>query len=318
MRWEKLGKIFDPTEHALPNNCVEFAQSPQTLVMEDRVRVYFSTRERDSVGKYLSHIAYADFDKGMKKLLGVSQHTVLPLGELGCFDEHGIFPINVVRDHDRIIGYTTGWNRKVSVSADASIGLVYSEDEGHTFKRVGTGPVMTASLSEPFLVADAFVLRQTDGYHMWYIFGTKWKKFEQSEAPDRVYKIAYAFSADGREWQRTGEQIIANSLNEDECQALPTVCHHGGRHHMYFCYRQAYGFRTDPSAGYRIGYACSDDMVRWTRDDTAAGIGVSGTGEWDSDMQCYPHVFESDGKLFMLYNGNNFGRFGFGLAQLID
>lgn len=318
MRWEKLGKIFDPTEHALPNNCVEFAQSPQTLIMEDRVRVYFSTRERDSVGKYLSHIAYADFDKGMKKLLGVAQHTVLPLGELGCFDEHGIFPINVVRDHDRVIGYTTGWNRKVSVSADASIGLVYSEDEGHTFKRVGTGPVMTASLSEPFLVADAFVLRRTDGYHMWYIFGTKWKKFEENEAPDRVYKIAYAYSEDGREWQRTGEQIIANSLNEDECQALPTVCHHGGRYHMYFCYRQAHGFRTDPSAGYRIGYAWSDDMVRWTRDDTAAGIGVSGTGEWDSDMQCYPHVFESDGKLFMLYNGNNFGRFGFGLAQLID
>ena len=61
MKWKKLGKLFDPTEHALPNRCVEFAQSPQTLVLEDRVRMYFSTRERDSVGKYLSHVAFVDF-----------------------------------------------------------------------------------------------------------------------------------------------------------------------------------------------------------------------------------------------------------------
>ena len=61
MKWSKLGKIFDPTEHKLPNDCLEFAQSPQALVLKDRVRVYFSTRRRDEVGKYLSHVAYVDF-----------------------------------------------------------------------------------------------------------------------------------------------------------------------------------------------------------------------------------------------------------------
>lgn len=318
MRWEKRGKIFDPTQHKLPNNCVEFAQSPQTLVMADRVRVYFSTRERDSAGKYLSHIAYVDFDKKMEAVIGVSEHTIIPLGELGCFDEHGIFPINVVRDGNRVLAYTTGWNRKVSVSADASIGLAISEDDGRTFEKVGSGPVMTASLDEPFLVADAFVLKRDDGYHMWYIFGTRWKKFEETAPPDRVYKIAYAHSSDGVNWQRTGEQIVADKLNPDECQALPTVCYRDGRYHMYFCYRQAYGFRTDPSAAYRIGYAWSEDMMTWTRDDATAGIDVSPAGEWDCDMQCYPHVFESEGQLFMLYNGNNFGRYGFGLARLDD
>jgi hypothetical protein len=35
-------------------------------------------------------------------------------------------------------------------------------------------------------------------------------------------------------------------------------------------------------------------------------------------MQCYPHTFQSDGKVYMLYNGNEFGRFGFGLAVLDD
>ncbi len=315
MKWKRLGKIFDPTEHVLPNHCVEFAQSPQTLVLGDRVRVYFSTRERDSVGKYLSHVAYADFSRDMRGLLGVSAHTLLPLGGLGSFDEHGIFPFNVLKDGDRVLAYTTGWNRKVSVSVDAAIGLVISHDGGESFRRHGSGPIMAASLNEPFLVGDAFVHRYGATYHMWYIYGTKWQKFSESEPPDRVYKIAHATSPDGIHWQRDGRQIISDRLNADECQALPTVILLDGIYHMYFCYRQAYGFRADSSRGYRIGYAWSTDLENWMRDDSQSGIDVSAVG-WDAQMQCYPHVFECDGKIFLIYNGNEFGRYGFGLAAL--
>ncbi len=315
MKWTKLGKIFDPTEHVLPNRCVDFAQSPQALVLDDRVRVYFSTRERDSVGKYLSHVAFADFDRDMRSLLGVSTRPILELGELGCFDEHGIFPINVLRDGARVLAYTTGWNRKVSVSADASIGLAISHDNGLTFQRHGKGPLLTASLHEPFLVADAFVARYGDSYHMWYIYGTKWQKFSETEPLDRVYKIAHAVSADGMNWKRDGRQLISDRLNADECQALPTVIHVDGKYHMHFCYRHAHGFRNQSSRAYRIGYAYSTDLVDWIRDDSLAGIDVSEDG-WDSQMQCYPHVFECGKKVYLLYNGNEFGRQGFGLAVL--
>lgn len=315
MKWRKLGKVFDPTEHVLANRCVEFAQSPQTLVLEDRVRVFFSTRERDSSGKYLSHVAYADFSPDMSHLLGVADHTVLPLGGLGCFDEHGIFPINVLRDGSRVLAYTTGWNRKVSVSADAAIGLAISLDDGRTFQRYGTGPVMAASLHEPFLVADAFVQRIGELFRMWYIYGTGWKVFTESESPDRIYKIAYATSRDGIDWKRDGRQIISDRHSPDECQALPTVVELDGAYHMIFCYRQAHGFRKDPSRGYRLGYARSTDLCTWQRDDALAGIDVSDDG-WDSQMQCYPHLFVSRSRVYLLYNGNEFGRHGFGLAIL--
>ena len=46
-----------------------------------------------------------------------------------------------------------------------------------------------------------------------------------------------------------------------------------------------------------------------------SGIDVSKDG-WDSEMLCYPHVFKCDDNIFMLYNGNQFGRYGFGLAVL--
>ena len=34
-------------------------------------------------------------------------------------------------------------------------------------------------------------------------------------------------------------------------------------------------------------------------------------------MMCYPNVFECDDDIYMLYNGNEFGKYGFGLAKLI-
>jgi hypothetical protein len=66
---------------------------------------------------------------------------------------------------------------------------------------------------------------------------------------------------------------------------------------------------------YRIGYAESDDGIRWTRMDSEVGLTVSDSG-WDSVGLCYPYVFDHKGTRFMLYNGNEYGKSGFGLAVL--
>ncbi len=316
MNWKKLGKIFDPTDHILPNNCKEFAQSPQTLVFDDFVRIYFSTRERDHItGKFLSHIAFADMDTKFKKIIRTSTETVIPLGDLGTFDEHGIFPINVVRHKEKILAYTCGWSRRVSVSVETSTGLAYSDDKGLTFKKAGNGPILTSSLHEPFLVGDSFVQVYNDSFHMWYIYGVRWVDNNEEE-PARVYKIGHAVSNDGINWAKEeAKQIIPDVLNENECQALPTVIYHNNQYHMYFCFREAIGFRKNKERGYRLGYAYSDDLQNWVRDDHNKGIDLSADG-WDSDMQCYPHIFKCENKVYLVYNGNEFGRYGFGLAVL--
>lgn len=315
MIWEKLGKIFDPTEHKLLNECREYAQSPQALVFNDFVRIYFSTRQKDlRNGKFLSHISFVDIDKTFKNILRVSTDTIIELGKLGCFDEHGIFPMNVMRYGDKIYAYTCGWNRKVSVSVDTSIGFAVSTDNGLTFKKLGDGPILTSSLHEPFLVGDPFVNRFEDRFHMWYIYGTHWNQYSTMATPDRVYKISHAVSEDGLSWLKDDRQIIEEKFL-DECQALPTVIRFKDRYHMFFCYRQSSDFRNNRNRSYRIGYAHSADLMNWIRNDSIVGIDVT-EGAWDSDMLCYPHVFESDGVIYMLYNGNEFGRFGFGLARL--
>ena len=75
---------------------------------------------------------------------------------------------------------------------------------------------------------------------------------------------------------------------------------------MWYSYR---------GASYRIGYAESHDGRQWRRLDTRVGIDVSLAG-WDSEMIEYPFVFDHKELRYMLYNGNGYGKTGFGLAVL--
>lgn len=317
MKWEKLGRIFNPTEHALPNNCRSFAQAPQVLMLPDRARIYFSTREWDlNTGKYLSHIAFVDMDMSFKTILHVSKHSIIGLGKLGTFDEHGIFPMNVLPVGNEVYGYISGVNRRFSVPADGAIGLAVSRDQGYTFQRLSDGPVIAASLKEPCIVVDPFVKIVNGVFHMWYVFGLGWKHFSEDDSPGRIYKIGHAVSNDGIDWKKEeGRQILSDKLGGNECQALPTVIEIDGIYHMFFCFRQASDFRRNAQRSYRIGHASSKDLFNWVRDDEQFSLNVSEDG-WDSEMLCYPHVFRCKNQVYMLYNGNEFGKYGFGLAVL--
>jgi hypothetical protein len=318
MKWQKLGQIFDFEKSPFKKEYVSHAQSPQALVLEDRVRVYFSTRKADEPGRFLSYVQYIDYDFDFTKIINHSKHDVIKLGKIGCFDEHGIFPLSPTKVGTKLYSYTNGISRRVSVAVETGVGYAVSSDDGKTYEKLGDGPILTNSVNEPFMVGDPFVRIFNNKFHMFYIYGTKWSEEAPEHPSERVYKIGHAVSEDGiTDWQRTGKHIITDKINENECQALPTVIKMGKRLHMYFCYRHMVGFRDEKGKGYRLGYAYSDDLVKWTRDDDQAGIELSGSG-WDSQMMCYPNIFECNKQVYLLYNGNNFGKSGFGIAKLIS
>lgn len=317
MRWLKHGLIFDVKNHGLDFDCTEYAQSPQAVVYDEFVRVYFSTRSRTNDGKFISRIAFVDYDLEFSGILNHSKEEVIPLGELGCFDEHGIFPFSPLRHDGKVLAFTCGWSRRVSVSVETSTGLAVSTDEGLTFQKIGNGPVLTSSLNEPMLVGDSFVRFYKGKFYMWYMYGKYWLPASNGEPVARVYKLNYATSTDAINWTRENGQIVEDILGEHECQALPTVIKLNENYHMFFCYRYATDFRNNPERGYRLGYAVSDDLKTWRREDQNIGISVSEFG-WDSEMMCYPHLVQVKDHVYLLYNGNNFGKYGFGLAELTD
>jgi hypothetical protein len=313
-KWKKLGRVFNPQEIDNRGWLKEFAQAPCVLIFDQFIRVYFSCRPpRDEKGQYVSYSAFVDLARNnLFNILRVAEQPILKLGEQGSFDEFGTYPTSVVRSGNDILAYYGGWTRCESVPFNVAIGLAISRDNGETFDKIGNGPVLSYSLDEPFILSGPKIRRFNDQWFLWYIAGKKW--IENGSCPEPVYKIRMAFSYDGINWTKHNKDLIENKLEEDECQASPDVFFCNNKYHMFFCYRYSLNYRCR-EGGYRIGYASSDDMKNWIRDDTKAGIDISEQG-WDSEMIAYPHVFELDDKIYLFYLGNQVGRFGFGLAQL--
>ena len=315
--WQPLGKLFEPQALNLLGNQAEYAQSPQLIDLGDRLRVYFCSRIRDKPGHYISHPQWVDFTPNLKSIISISSSPLLPPASLGAFDEHGIFPFSPILHEGQVYAYTCGWSRRVSVPVETATGLAISRDGGNTFERYGSGPVLSPSLNEPYLVGDSFVLHTHGQFHMWYMFGTAWHRSASSNTPERTYKIGHAVSDDGINWKKDeARQIIPDVIGPLESQALPSVIELNGRFHMVFCYRQSFDFRHNHARSYRIGYAFSDDLESWTRDDKS--LNLHSQGDWDSEMMCYPNICRGGQSVYLLYNGNHFGRNGFGAFKLMS
>ena len=315
LNWKKLGQIFDPTEHKT-SWMVHYAQNPNVLELEDRLRIYFTCRpERDQQGNCVSNTAYADFEKKPPfRLMGVADAPVLQPGGPGDFDEFGIMPGSVlqIKEKNEIWLYYVGWTRMQSVPYKWSNGLAISKDNGKTFTRYSKGPIMSAVFNDPYLQAcpRAMQLGPRE-FIMWYNAGTEWNLLDGHY--ESVYITRFATSADGVHWSQENRQVIPTIVPK-ECQTSASFIEFGGRNHVFFSYRHGLNFRNKEN-GYRIGYAYGDNYVDWTRADEENNFTVSEKG-WDSEMVCYPHVVKLDGSVYMFYCGNNFGQRGFGVAVL--
>lgn len=312
--WQKLGKLFDPTVMSDQPWMFHFAQTPSLVEFDDFLRIYFCTRPpADANGQFVSRIGFIDIDRNdLFHILRISQEPVLPLGGIGTFDEFGTNPVSVIRNGSEIWAYYAGVTRCESVPFNAAIGLAVSTDGGESFQRLGTGPVLSYSPDEPFVIGSPKIRRFGDLWYLHYAAGREW--LQTGGRPEVVYKLRCATSRDGICWSKWNRYLICDRVDDNECQAGGDILFHEGRYHMFFCYRHPVDFKTK-SKGYRIGYAVSDNLVDWTRNDEGAGIDVSPDG-WDSEMISYAHVFKHQGKVFMLYQGNAIGRCGFGLAVM--
>ncbi len=290
-----------------------FGLAPCTLIFDDFVRVYYGCRpQRDAKGQYVTYTSYVDLDRGnLFRIIGFAKAPVLTLGGYGTFDEFGTYPLSVIRRDKDILGYYAGWTRCESVPFNVGIGVATSTDNGESFKRLGPGPALPYSVDEPFTMSGPKLRKFGDTYYLFYIAGRKWILIDGR--PEICHKIRLATSQDGLNWTKLNKDLISDSWDPNESQASPDVYYANGRYHMFFCGWIPANFRKTRSR--KIGYASSDDLIHWTRDDSIVGIGVSPSG-WDSEMVAYPHVFELDGSTYMMYIGNEVGRYGFGLARL--
>ena len=266
----------------------------------DVYRIYFSCRD----GYNRSHVGYVELDlTEPRKILQISETPALAPGPLGHFDDHGVYGGCLVRRAQQLWMFYVGWIPGVTPPLFySSIGAAISDEHGKVFRRVPPAPIMDRSRFDPCSVLMPHVIAEAQTWKMWYGSGIKWK--DNRGQLQSYYDIKYAESDNGIRWQRNGTVCI------------PLVGPERNIGHPFVLkeeiYRMWYSYNA--GEGYRIGYAESPDGCAWVRKDAEVGISVSDSG-WDAQTISHPHVFIHRDKRYMLYNGNNFGKDGFGLAK---
>ncbi len=297
MKWTKLGRIFCPDGNY--DWMRTHAAGPVAEHIEgDRFRIYFGCRDgsnRTSIGSLDIDITQAD------RILRLSGEPVIAPGSPGLFDDSGTSMGCLVQNGSSRYLYYLGWNLGVTVPWRNSIGLAVSPGSQAAFRKFSRAPVIDRSEIDPFSVSYPWVLYDGGRWRMWYGSNLNWGP----DQADMAHVIKYAESQDGIEWNRRGSVAIDLKFPGEYGIAKPCVVRDGPLYRMWYSYRG--------NAPYRIGYAESADGSQWTRMDHNAGIDVSTSG-WDSESIQYAHVFRHRGRWYMLYNGNGYGKTGFGLA----
>jgi hypothetical protein len=297
--WSKRGRLCDGP------GSVSWANTHAALPVVDplgpgRYRVYFSARDergRARIGSAETNLRPGSWTP--------SQVPVLELGPLGSFSDNGVTSSCLVIVGGTKYHFYTGWSLGVTVPFYLCAGLAISDDDGVTFRPLSRGPLLGRNDVDPFLTASPWVLIEGGVWRMWYVSGLAW--VISNGKPMHKYHIRYAESRDGLSWERRGIVCIDFKNEREHAIARPCVVRDRDMYRMWYAYR---GDR------YRIGYAESSDGVVWTRLDEQAGIDVS-PGEWDGDMVEYPVVVDANGRRLMLYNGDDYGRTGIGVAEMV-
>lgn len=305
--WLKRGLICAPrmTDWWNQSHCY----CPTPMIMEDRIRVFYASWDKDNRGR----ITYCDLDKfDPSIILYHHDRYVLDIGEPGFFDCDGVGPSYIMKFDEYIRMYYFGFQRTSNPNATLVFcGIANSIDDGNTFVKYSDVPILDRVAHEIGLRSSVSVLDDDGRFKVWYtgdVGGwsyTDGKLFSKSKYPK--YSIRYIESENGILFKGNG--LISLSLEGDEfALGRPWVIKEGDVYKMWYSKRGV-------SSLYKIGYAESKDGKVWKRLDNYEETQFYGENEfWDSEMQCFPAIVKINDEKYMFYNGNNHGKYGFGLS----
>jgi len=299
MIWRKLGQIykFKPIDNYL----LSHASNPLAVRLNDDIyRVFFSGRDKEN----RSSIGYVDIDIVKQIVIDTCKNVIFKYGEEESFYSHGVSIGNLYEVENKKYIQFMAWQIRNGDHWRGDIGRLSVNDDLKSMKLNPKDIYLKCDKEDQVSLSYPWIMFDENIYKMWYGSTLNWS----SENSEMVHVIKYATSEDGHNWKKHG-LAIPYEIGVAQAFSRPTVLKNENGYHMWFSYRSGDGTK------YRIGYANSLDGGKWNRKEDS-GITVGLKDEWDANMVCYPFVFTHKGQTYMLYNGNEYGKHGFGLALL--
>jgi len=301
MKWIKKGLICFPVGSSSWAQHSALQPTPYHTA-QGTIRVFAGFRDNAGV----SRVGYIDLDgNDPARVLGVSEQPALDIGVPGAFDENGVVPCAVSERDGKLYLFYAGYQLGRVVKFFVFSGLTISENGGESFQRYSQVPVCDRTDHDLFFRVIHTIMFDEGKWKAWYGAGSEFDTEGGRQYPR--YNIRYAESPDGIHLSSDFRVCVDMSGGEYRV-GRPYVIKHAEIYRMFY----SAGTKTE---GYRLAYAESPDGLNWNRKDSEVGIAGSASG-WDSQMQGYPAIMTYKDQTYLFYNGNDYGREGFGYAIL--
>lgn len=308
-RWRREGLILQvPPLHPW---WASHAQLPTVLPLSDRLwRIYFAARD----GRNRSHVLAVDVDPcDRMRVLAEHFEPLLAPGRAGAFDHTGVLPSCALAVEGQVRLYYSGLFVREDVRGSGAVGLALSDD-GLSFRRAFEGPVHGVGPYDPFFGVSPMVCVQGQEWRMYYVGGGGWRQVEG--VLDPFYEIRQTTSTDGLVWSPRSRAVFPDRAQGASSQARPWITGADGDARLWFSQR---------GEGYRQAGADAYHIASIGLDPQGCALGTAepalfdpapASGDFDGWMQAYGCVAACGEDLIMVYNGDDFGRSGFGWARL--
>ena len=271
-----------------------------TMIAKNQPLFLWSTRDIGNRSWVVG--ATGSFDNGRLTIDWDTRFVALRPGVKGAFDSDGVSGSDVEVNTDGSISlYYFGWQRLEDSSWLNGIGVA-SGPIGDELERVSNGPILSRDIQDPFSVAYPFLSRTSDS-ELLYSTYVEYADPRITQSFKYVVKKSSMSSATWRLEDRS--QIALEEILGASAYSRPTIFRHENREVLLCSVR---GLK------YEIrGWVMGD--IGWERRGCYDGHPLRGPSSCEST--CYQFPFFQDEDCFLLYNGDNYGLSGFGLARWV-
>ena len=291
--------LIDSERLFLGNQKLEYLSNPVAISLNNsQLRIFFNSRDVEN----RSSIYSIDFlpEKLEPNYKSVSlQH---PYGTESSYFSHGISVGQLFTlDGERRLS-VMGWKNYRDKHWEGRVGSI-SIDENGNLMQLDSEPWMDLDTEDSISLSYPAMYSINGSIKIWYGSTITWDTGNGEML--HILKEA-TMSKDGQIIKSKNK--IPYVLGSAQAFSRPTIVAIGKNHLM------AYSFRGDGTK-YRIGFIVLEDF------SSASHLGgipplLTSKSEWESDMVEYPSFFFLKNQLFMLYNGNSFGKTGVGIVSV--
>lgn len=303
--WKNHGIIWGPQNF---NESLNSALQPTPLILsKNQIRVFYGARNSDGVSSIFSVDLIVSKDN--IEIERFSKDPLLEPGQHGAFDENGVVPCFSFKDHQSNINLLyAGYSLPSKVRFVAFSGLAILKENSEKYTRFSNSPFMERTNKDFLFRVIHCMLKEKKLFKIWYGAGSSFFEFNNKTYPK--YNIKYLETEDLLSLDEDGT-VVLNTINDEYRVGRPWVVKtDNDKYAMFFGYGSI-------NNTYKIGLAKSIDALIWERVDNDIFNFHSSLLDWDNQMNAYPSFVNINKRKLLFYNGNDYGKMGFGVSELI-